>query len=92
MSGDAGSPAGARAKTAVLDEEAVAELRAFNLGFEQRLAAAPPIESVPVQTSRAAARAGSGTIPPPVFMAQARERLIPARLVTAGSSSDMPVS
>jgi hypothetical protein len=49
----------------VLDEEAVAELRAFNLGFEQRLAAPPPIESVPVQTSRAAARAGSGTIPPP---------------------------
>jgi acetyl esterase len=79
VSGDAGSPADARVETAVLDEEAVAELRAFNLGFEQRLAATPPIESVPVQTSRVAARAGSGTIPPPVFLAQARERLIPAR-------------
>jgi hypothetical protein len=39
VNGDAGSPAGARMKTAVLDEEAVAELRAFNLSFEQRLAA-----------------------------------------------------
>lgn len=76
MIGNAPSPA-ARTKTEVLDEAAIAELRAFNRSFEQRLAAAPPIESVPVAESRAAARAGSGTIPPPVFLPHARELLIP---------------
>jgi acetyl esterase len=79
MTGDANPPADAHAKLAVLDNEAIAELRAFNLRFGQRLAAAPPIESVPVEKSRALGRAGSGTIPPPVFLPQARERLIPAR-------------
>jgi len=79
ITGDASRRANAHAKMAVLDEEAIAELRAFNLRFEQRLAAAPPIESVPVEKSRAAARAGSGTIPPPIFLPQARERLISAR-------------
>ncbi len=70
---------GARATQAVLDDAALAELRAFNVRFEQRLAAAPPVESVPVSQSRAAAREGSGTIPPPVFLPQARELSIPGR-------------
>jgi acetyl esterase len=69
----------ARGGAAVLDEAAIAELHAFNASFEQRLAAAPPVESVPVAESRAAAREGSGTIPPPVFLPQARELLIPGR-------------
>jgi hypothetical protein len=55
----------ARAGTAVLDEAAIAELRAFNAGFEQWLAVTPPVESVLVSESRTAAREGSGTIPPP---------------------------
>ncbi len=71
--------AGARAGTAVLDDAAIAELRAFNASFEQRLAATPPVESVPVSESRAAAREGSGTIPPPFLLPRARELLIPGR-------------
>jgi acetyl esterase/lipase len=77
MTGDA--KADAHAGAAVLDEAVIAELRAFNASFEQRLAATPPVESVPVSKSRTAAREGSGTIPPPVFLPQARELFIPGR-------------
>jgi len=42
----------ARADTAALDDAAIAELRGFNVSFEQRLAATPPVESVPVSESR----------------------------------------
>jgi acetyl esterase/lipase len=78
MTGDVSPPVGAHAQRAVLDEAAIAELCAFNRRFEQQLAVGPPFESVPVEKSRAA-RAGSGTIPPPVFLPQARELLIPSR-------------
>ncbi len=65
--------------SAGLDEAAIAELRAFTLEFERRLAGAAPIESVPVAASRAAGREGRGTIPPPVFLPQARDMFVAGR-------------
>jgi hypothetical protein len=72
-----GEEAGRLAMTALLDDAAIAELRAFNVEFERRLGSAPPVESVPPAESRAAAYEGRGTIPAPEFLPQARGLIIP---------------
>ena len=51
------------ATSAELDDGALAELREFTVGFERRLAEAPPTESVPSAASCAAAYQGRGTMP-----------------------------
>jgi len=48
-----------------LDDGALAELCEFTAAFEQRLADAPRIESVPPAAWRAAACQGQGTMPAP---------------------------
>jgi acetyl esterase/lipase len=67
------------ATSAELDDGALAELREFTAAFEQRLADAPPTESVPRTASRAAAHQGRGTMPAPVFLPQARDVEIAGR-------------
>jgi acetyl esterase len=67
------------AKSAVLDDRALAELREFTAAFERRLAGMPPIESVPPAAARAAAYGGQGTMPAPVFLPRAREVILPGR-------------
>jgi acetyl esterase/lipase len=66
------------ATSAELDD-ALAELCEFTAAFEQRLADAPPTESVPPAVSRAAAYQGRGTMPAPVFLPQARDVEIAGR-------------
>jgi acetyl esterase len=77
--------AAARAATAIVDDAAIAELRAFNAGFEQRLAATPPVESVPVSESRAAARE-----PTPRRAWTRRQRHDPAPGLSAPGTRTLP--
>lgn len=65
--------------TAVLDEQAIAESRAFNAELEVRIAGTPALETVPAATTRAAGRAGQGALPPPVFLPEARDLIVPGR-------------
>jgi acetyl esterase/lipase len=65
--------------TAVLDDAMVDELRAFNAELEQRIAGTPPLESVPAAATRAANLAGNGAFPPPVYLPEARDVIVPGR-------------
>jgi acetyl esterase/lipase len=62
-----------------VDEAMIAESRAFNEMLEQALAEEPAVETVPPEVSRRARREGRSVFPPPVFLPQARELVVPGR-------------
>jgi acetyl esterase len=74
-----GDDRGAPQLTAVLDEAALAETRAFNAELERLIATQAPVYSVPPEVSRRVRREGGGIFPPPVFLPQARDHVIPGR-------------
>jgi acetyl esterase len=65
--------------TAVLDEAALAESRAFNDWLTRVLAEQPSAHTVPPEVTRLARREGRSIWPQPVFLPQARELAVPAR-------------
>jgi acetyl esterase/lipase len=62
-----------------LGGETIEETRAFNARLEQLHAEVPPIEEVPPAVTRAAATAGRGLFPAPVYDPRARWIEIPSR-------------
>jgi acetyl esterase len=62
-----------------VDEAMLAESRAFNEMLGQLLAEEPSVETVPPDVSRRARREGRSIFPPPVFLPQARELVVPGR-------------
>jgi acetyl esterase/lipase len=65
--------------TVLLDEAALAEARSFNTALAEVLAAQPPVHTVPPEASRRARREGTSIWPAPVFLAHARDHVIPGR-------------
>jgi acetyl esterase len=65
--------------TTVLDDAALAEMRAFNEELERLIATQALVNSVPPEVSRRIRREGRGIFPGPVFLPQARELTIPGR-------------
>jgi acetyl esterase len=65
--------------TTVLDEAALAEMRAFNEELERLIATQELVNKVPPEVSRRIRREGRGIFPGPVFLPQARELTIPGR-------------
>jgi acetyl esterase len=65
--------------TTVLDEAALAEMRAFNEELERLIASQELVNKVPPEVSRRIRREGRGIFPGPVFLPQARELTIPGR-------------
>ena len=65
--------------TAVLDDTALAESRAFNEELERLLATQPSAHTVPPEVTRRARREGRSIWPQPVFLPQARELRVPTR-------------
>jgi acetyl esterase len=61
------------------DDEALAEARAFNAEVARTMAASPAIDTVPVEVTRRLRRTRGGMFPPPVFLDEAQERVIPSR-------------
>jgi acetyl esterase/lipase len=55
------------------------EARSFNASLERRLATAPLLHTVPVETSRRVRREGGGVFPPLVFLPRARDLAVPGR-------------
>ena len=62
-----------------VDPEMLAETRAFNAQVERMLAAQPSVHTLPPALVRKARLEGRGAFPPPVYLPQARDRVIPAR-------------
>jgi acetyl esterase len=65
--------------TAVLEEAAIAETRAFNEELERLVAAHKPVNTVPPEVSRRIRREGRGIFPGPVMLPQARELTVAGR-------------
>ena len=65
--------------TAVLDEAALAETRAFNEDIAFRLSQQPSVHTVPPAVARQARREGRSVFPPLEFLPQAREITVPTR-------------
>src|SRR3954462_9065630 len=59
--------------------EMLAETRAFNAQIERLLATQPSVHTVAPALPREARREGRGPFPPPVFLPQARDLVIPGR-------------
>jgi acetyl esterase/lipase len=62
-----------------VEAEALAETRALNAQIERLLAAQPSLHTVPIELSRRARREGRGVFPPPVYLPEARDLVIPSR-------------
>ena len=62
-----------------IDEAMLAESRAFNEMLEQLLAEQLPVDQVPPEVSRTARREGRSIFPPPIFLPQASELVVPTR-------------
>src|SRR4051794_39743530 len=60
-------------------EQERAEAQAFNEELERRLAALPPVHTVPIELTRRVRREGGGIFPAPVRLEQAREHEVPSR-------------
>jgi acetyl esterase/lipase len=68
---------GSEVDVVTVDEETLAEARAFNAALEDLLAKAPSVHTVdPVETRQARAE-GRGTFPAPVVVPEGRDRTIP---------------
>jgi acetyl esterase/lipase len=64
----------------VVDEDVLAETRAFNDELERKLAARPSMHTLPVETVRRERLEGKGPFPPPVYLPErARDLTIPGR-------------
>jgi acetyl esterase len=61
-----------------VDETAVAEARAYNADLERQLATTPSIHTLPVAVTRRVRRERGGMFPPPVFLDEARDIVIPS--------------
>ncbi|MGZ8695359.1 MAG: alpha/beta hydrolase [Gaiellaceae bacterium] len=61
------------------DEEALAEARAFNADLARQLAGTPSVETLPVEVTRRLRRERGGMFPPPVFLDEAEDRVVPTR-------------
>lgn len=59
--------------------EVLAETRTFNDALERLLATQPTVNTLPLDMVRRARREGRGPFPPPVFLPEARDVMIPAR-------------
>jgi acetyl esterase/lipase len=62
-----------------VSDEALAEARAYNDEVARAMAAAPPIDTVPVEVTRRMRRERGGMFPPPVFLDEAEDRVVPTR-------------
>jgi acetyl esterase len=60
-------------------EEALAEARAYNAEVARAMAASPSIDTVPVEVTRRLRRTRGGMFPPPTFLDEAEDRVIPGR-------------
>jgi acetyl esterase len=77
--------------TAVIDEAALAETRAFNAELERAAAAEPPRHTVALAERRQARREGTDAFPPPVLRDdRARELTIPGRAGAIGLRAIAP--
>ena len=74
-----------RARSVVIDET-----RTFNAELERRLAAEPPVYTMPVEETRRIRREGGGPFPPPVRLDHAREITISGRGGALGLRSLAP--
>jgi acetyl esterase len=69
-----------------METDELIETRTFNEQLEQLLAAMPSITEVPAEVSRTARAEGRGGFPPPERVAEAVDRMVPAR-----DGRDIPV-
>jgi acetyl esterase/lipase len=60
-------------------EEALAEARAYNAEVARAMADAPSAETMPVEVTRRLRRTRGGMFPPPTFLDEAEDRVIPSR-------------
>ena len=68
-----------RAFLEAVDPAALEEARTFNAGLERLLATQPSVHTVPVEVTRRVRRQGGGLFPPPIFLPEARDLVIPGR-------------
>ena len=62
-----------------VEPDMLAETRAFNAQVERLLATQPSVHTVPAAIVRKVRLQGGGTFPPPVYLPQARDLVIPGR-------------
>ncbi len=64
---------------ALVDDAALAEIKAFNEDLQLRLAQMPPVHTLPPEVVRQGRRDGKSVFPPLEFLPQARDMAIPTR-------------
>jgi acetyl esterase/lipase len=62
-----------------VDQNDIDEARAFNAKLEALIASVPSVHTVPVQATRKARRDGTGIMPAPIFLEEARDIEVPGR-------------
>jgi acetyl esterase/lipase len=63
----------------VSPDDVLAETRAFNTALEELLQQVTPVYKVPPEVTRRARLEGTGALPPPVFLDEARPEAVPGR-------------